>query len=326
MYRLKRSLAVIFVVPLLVSFLVVIGAYAQDAYPNRPVTMVVTFGPGMIDTVTRVLCKAAEKDLGQPIVIENKPGAAGTIGTNYLAKSKPDGYTLGSIGLGSCTIHPHLKNLAYNPLTDIVDITTIIRYPFGISVKRDAPWNSLEDIIAYARKNPGKFRYATAGYGIPQHICMERIALQEGIKWTLVPFKSGSESIISCLGGHTDATLQGPVDAMPQIRAGKLKLLLAIDEKRWGYLPDVPNILEKGYKFFANSYFSVSVPKGVPDRIIKKVEEVFNKAKKDPAFIQTLETFAVDVGTMNGKEYSTMWKKEYQEMKDVIKTLGLQDK
>jgi tripartite-type tricarboxylate transporter receptor subunit TctC len=288
--------------------------------------MVVVFGPGMIDTVMRVLCKAAEKELGQPIMIENKAGAAGTIGTNYVLKAKPDGYTLGALGTGAYTIHPHLKKLAYDPLTEALDITTVIRYAFGIAVRKDAPWNSYEEIITYARNNPGKFTYATAGYGIPQHICMERIALKERIKWTLVPFKAGGESVIACLGGHTDATVQGPVDILPQVKAGKLKLLLAIDEKRWGALPQVPAILEKGYDFCTRTYFSVSAPKGVPENIVKKVEAAFNKAKKDPSYIQTLDTFMVDVGTMSGKEYSDWWKKEYYIMQEVVKTLGLEDR
>jgi tripartite-type tricarboxylate transporter receptor subunit TctC len=310
----------------LLSALGVKDGVSQEAYPNRPVTMVVIFGPGMIDTVMRVLCKPAEKELGQPIMIENKPGAAGTIGTNYVLKAKPDGYTLGAVGTGNCTIHPHLKNLAYNPLTDVVDVVTVIRYPFGIAVRKDAPWNTFEEVIAYAKNNPGQFTYATAGYGIVQHICMERIALQEGIKWTVVPFKSGAESVASCLGGHTNATVQGPLDVIPHIKAGKLKLLLAIDGKRWGALPQVPNILEKGYNFFANSYFAVSTPKGVPENILKKVGEAFSKAKKDPSFLQTLETFSVEAPTMSGKEYTEMWKKEYYTMSEVIKTLGLQEK
>jgi len=325
MYNSKKSLAIFLIVFFVIWTLLVKDGISQETYPNRPITMVVVFGPGMIDTVMRVLCKAAEKELGQPIIIENRAGAAGTIGTNYLLKSKPDGYTLGAVGTGNRTIQPHLKKLAYNPLTDIVDITTVIRYDYGIAVRIDAPWNTFQDIITYARNNPGKFTYATAGYGITQHICMERIAMKEGIKWTLVPFKSGTESVTACLGGHTNATVPGSVDLLPHIKAGRLKLLLTLDEKRWNSLPTVPNILER-YDFAAKSYFAISVPKGVPQHIIKKVENAFNNAKKDPFFIKTLNTFLVDVGTMSGKEFSEWWREEYYTMGEVIRALGLQER
>jgi tripartite-type tricarboxylate transporter receptor subunit TctC len=230
------------------------------------------------------------------------------------------------VGTGAITIHPHMKKLPYNPLTDVKDIIPVIRYNVGIVVRKDAPWNTFEDIIAYSKNNPGKFTFATAGIGVPQHICMERIAMKEKIKWTHIPFKSGPESVLACLGGNTDATVQGSVDVLPYIEAGKFKLLLAIDEKRWKCLPNVPNIYEKGYDFSSNTYFAISGPKGIPESIGKKLENAFSKAKKDPSFIQTLERFKVDEATMSAKEYEDFWRKEYYVMEEVIKTLGLQAK
>jgi tripartite-type tricarboxylate transporter receptor subunit TctC len=272
------------------------------------------------------MCKVAERELGQPIIVENKPGAGGSLGMNYVLKSKPDGYTLGTPGTGSYFIHPHMRNVPYDPFTDSIDITPIFKYNFGLVLRVDAPWNTFEDILKYAKNNPGKFRYAVAGVGNPQHICMERIAMKEGIQWTLIPFKSGMESVTACLGGHTDAAVQGSIDVMPHIKAGKLKLLLTIGDRRWPAIPNVPSILEKGYNFYAISYHFINAPTGVPKSIIKKLEDVFNKAKRDPSFIELMGKFEVEVCTMSGKEFSDLWKSNYDEMGKVIKTLGLQEK
>lgn len=322
----KSLLKVFLIVIFFGSALIVSKAYSQEIYPNRPITVVLGWGPGMGDTIARVICKAAERELGQPVIVENKPGAAGSIGMNYVLKSKPDGYTLGVPMTNSYIVQPHLRKVPYDPFAESIEITTIFKYNYGLAVRADAPWNSYEDLIAYAKKNPGKFTYSTAGIGTVHYICMERIAMKEGIKWTHVPFKSGGEAVAACLGGHTDAVVQGSVDEIPHIKVGKLKLLLVLDDKRWPTFPSVPAILEKGYSFYAYSYMCLNGPKGVPESIIKKLEEAFNKAKRDPSFLETLDKFQVGVGDLGGKEYSAIWRSKYDEMGKVIRALGLEEK
>ena len=303
------------------------NGFAQEPYPSRPVTVVIPWGAGgMADAIMRILCKSAEKEMGQPIVALNKPGAGGTIGVNFALKAKPDGYTIGAPVTSAYIVQPHTQAIAYNPLTDPVDITTVYKYNFGLAVKPDAPWNTFEDVIRYSKKNPGKFRYASAGVGTTQHICMERIAIKEGIEWTHVPFKSGAEAVVACLGGHTDAVAQGSADMVAHFKAGKLKIVVVLDNKRWPSFPNVPTVLEKGYNFYAMSYMSLNVPKGVPEPVIRKIEDVFNKAKKDPTFVEALEKFQVDVVTMTGKEYSSLWRSHYEPMGKIIKELGIAQK
>ncbi len=326
MYRimkvlLRLSLMVNFLIP---CFFVTNGS-SQEPYPNRPISMVCWSTAGMMDTVTRVICKVAEKELGQPIIVENKPGAGGAIGKNYVLKSKPDGYTLGVTTTGTYLVIPHMRKLPFDVLTDVTDIIAVCKYNFGLIVKIDAPWNSFEDVIAYAKKNPGKFTYACAGVGVTQHICMERIAMKEGIKWTQVPFKSGGESVMACLGGHTDAVAQGSIDVLPHIKAGKLKMLLALDDKRWPDVPNVPHILEKGYDFYALSYISFYGPAGISEPIRQKFEDVFRKAMKDPSFIDVMKQFQVEAAYLSGKDYSNFWRSRYEEMGKVIKALGLKE-
>lgn len=322
----KKLLKLFGVGVLLTAILGVDFASAQESYPNRPITMVVWSTAGMGDTVTRILCKNAEKELGQPVVIETKPGAAGAIGINHVVRSKPDGYTLGMAVTSNYVINPHIRKIPYDTLTAITDILTVVKYNFGLAVKADAPWNTFEDVIAYAKKNPDKFTYACAGVGVTQHICMERIAMKEGIKWTVVPFKSGGESVMACLGGHTDAVVQGSIDELPHIKAGKLKMLLSLDGSRWPDVPNVPQILEKGYNFTAMSYISYMAPKGIPEPIRQKLEDVFKKAMEDPSFTEVMKQFNVQSTFMSGKEYSALWRSQYDEMGKVVKVLGLVEK
>jgi tripartite-type tricarboxylate transporter receptor subunit TctC len=326
MYIAKEPfLKVLVMVFFLMGGLLVGNGLSQEVYPNRPVTLVCPWGAGgMSDTITRAFAKAAEKELGQPIIVENKAGGGGSIGVNYVLKSKSDGYTLGVPQTSAYIIHPHMKKLPYNPLTDLIDIIAHVSNLLGLGVKLDGPWNTFGDVIAYARNNPGKFTYACAGIGTTQHICMERIAIKEGIKWTAVPFKSGAEATVAFLGGHTDAVAQTPIEMLPH--KNKFKFLLSLGEKRWPDFPDVPNTLEKGYNFYAMAYSSIVAPKGVPEPIIKKLEAVFKEARKDPTFIEEMGKLRVEICYLSGKEYSDLWRKEYYEMGKVIKFLGIGEK
>ncbi len=326
--NMHRSLSKVFFVTLFIPFimcLVVKDGLSAEQYPTKPVTVVVTWGPGMSDTISRSICKAAEKYLGQPIIVVNKPGAAGTIGMNYIAKAKPDGYTLGVPVSSAYVIHPHRRKVAYNAFTDIIDIATIFKYNFALAVRADAPWNTFEEVVEYARKNPYRFTYGGAGVGVPQHITMEQIAMKEGVKFTYVPFQTGPKATAACLGGHTSAVAQGSVNLLPHLEAGKLKLLLTLDDRRWPAFPNVPNILEK-YDFCGFSYMSLVAPKGVSESIIKKLQDVFSKAKKDPSFIAVLKKYQVEPGDLSGEEYSKLWRSRYDEMGKIIKALGLQQK
>jgi tripartite-type tricarboxylate transporter receptor subunit TctC len=298
---------------------------AKDDFPKGPIT-VVCWSPGaMGETVTRAICAGLEKELGQPVVVDLKPGAGGAIAINHVVKSKPDGYTLGMAVTSNFVINPHVRKVSYDTLTDIVDICAICKFNFGLVVRSDSPWKSYEEVIAYARNNPGKFTYATAGVGVTQHICMERIAMKEGIKWTHVPFKSGGPAVLACLGGHTDAAVQGSVDVVPHVKTGKLRLLLSVDGDRWPDAPDVPQILEKGYDFTAASYISYMAPKGLPEAIRQKVEDGFRKAMDHPSFAEVMKTYNIKATFMNGKDYSTLWRSDFDSMGKVVKTLGLHE-
>jgi tripartite-type tricarboxylate transporter receptor subunit TctC len=300
---------------------------SADTYPSQPVTIVCGWAPGsMHDTLIRVLSRAAEKELGQPIVNENKAGAGGVIAKAYVVKAKPDGYTLGTTVTATYIVQPQIRKTPYDPFKDVVDIMTFSEYNDGIAVKADAPWNTYEDVIAYAKANPGKFTYGHPGYGMMPHITMEHIAMKEGIKWQQVPFKNGPEAVNACLGGHVNAAVAGSSDLIPQVKAGKLKLLVIISGNRWSATPNVQTIVEKGHDFYLLSYVGIYGPKGLPEPIRQKLDRVFKNAMKDRAFQDMLKQYTIDEAYMTGKDYTAKWQSLYAPMGKLVNQLGLVEK
>jgi tripartite-type tricarboxylate transporter receptor subunit TctC len=296
---------------------------AQGSFPSKPISIVISASAGgQNDVMTRALAKAAEKELRQPIICENRPGGSLTVGKNYVLKSKPDGYTVGAVTTATNIYQPHMQDLPFNVLTDQRDISVYFKYTHALCVKVDAPWKTFEDIIAYARQYPGKFTYGTAGVGTTQHIVMEQIALKEKIKWSMVPFKGGSDATLAALGGHTNGVAQGPADLVPQIQAGKLRIILALNDDRWPIAPNIPTVKEK-YGFYGINYQSIYGPKGIPDQAAEKLENAFKKAVDDPSYIELAKTLQVEIYYMSAKDYTKLWKSQYDEMGKIIKSLGL---
>ena len=325
----KTRLAIVTRLVLLLAFAcgVVVPAMAQDAYPSRPIHVIVGATPGALDTMTRNLFKAAEKELGQPVVIENKPGAGQALAFGVVTQAKPDGYTLGVTTTSLLTNVPHMIKAQFNVLTDAVDIMAFCRYSQVLAVGAQTPWQSFDELIAWARKNPGKFNYATSGTGNAMHIAMEQIAMQEGIEWLAIPYRGGGgDAVTAALGGVTQGVAQSPLEVGAHVKAGKLRPLLILTDSRVADFPDVPTILEKGYKFTASTYMSVYAPKGLPEPIRQKLEEVLRRAVQDPAYLNGAKTFGLEPVYMGGKDYTEYWRPKYDEMKKVITKLGLEAK
>jgi tripartite-type tricarboxylate transporter receptor subunit TctC len=203
---------------------------------------------------------------------------------------------------------------------------TFAKYNNGICVRPDSQWKSIEDVVAYSKSNPGKFTYAHPGVGMMPHIVLEQFTMKEGIKWTGVPFKGGPDAVNAAIGGHVDSVVMGTGDLIPQIKAGKLRLLLIISENRWPEVPDVPTILEKGHDFYVLSYMGIYGPKGLPETIRQKLEGVFKNAMKDPSFQEMLKRYYIQEAYLSGKEYSEKWRAMYPPMGKILNTLGLVEK
>ena len=323
-----KSMSKIFltVIALVMAFFIRNG-FPLEPYPNRPITLVCGWGAGGgMDISSRALSKAAEKQLRVPIINENKAGATGVIAKSYVCNSKPDGYTLGITGSTTYLIQPQMRKTPYNPMTDITDIMVYGLCPYGLAVNTDSPWKSFEEVIEYARKNPGKFSFGCGGIGNIHHLCMERIGMKEEIKWTAIPYKSGQEAVLSCIGGHTKGVVQGTPDILPQIKAGRLRLVLSLDEKRWVEVPNIPTVLEKNYDFTAFTVYSIYASKGMPEDIRQKLETAFKNAMEDSSFIDVMKTLQIERYYLSGKKFSNLWRSQYDEMGKVLNGLGLVEK
>lgn len=324
MFKIGKNFSkTIFVVSSLITVLFLQNSFAQAPFPSKPITLIHPWVGGASDLAVREVIKEAAKELGQPINLEFKVGGAGAIAVNHVVKSAPDGYTLGITATANYIFAPHIHDLPYDALTATTDVIALYQNTYGIAVKTSDPWKTIEDLIEYAKKNPGKLKFGSIGAGSTQHVTMFRIAEKEGIKWTHVPFKKEGEVISACLGGHVDTTTQTPIATQGQIDAGKMRLLMVLTDGKWPALPNAPNMLDKGFGFHGIAYISVIGPAGLPEPIRKRLEDAFMKAVKSPAFLEVIKKYGLDPRSLPGEEYSKLWRKEYEVSGKVIKAIGL---
>ena len=265
-----------------------------QSYPAKPISLLIPWpAGGATDLMARALCEPASKALGQPILVVNKPGGATSIALVQIMQSPSDGYTLGYI-TGSGIMMPHLQNLPYEVNRDFAPIMRFIEFStLGIIVKADSPWKTLKDLIEYARANPGKLKYTSPAVGNPNHIAMESLAKEAGIKWVHVPSKSGAEIITALLGGHLDFAATSP-EWKPHVLAGKMRLLATLGQKRSGTFLETPTLIDLGYKTYAPSFGGLIGPKGLPQPLVDKLHKTFKEAMNDPNFQKTCKQFDVD--------------------------------
>jgi tripartite-type tricarboxylate transporter receptor subunit TctC len=302
--------------------LLAFSATAAD-FPAKPVTLIVPYSAGgSTDICMRVLAEATAKHLGKPVMVENKPGGAGTVGpATMAATSKPDGYTLSTIPLGVLRL-PHTMKTSWDPLKDFTYIIQLTGYTYGIVVKKDAPWKTLKELVTYAKANPGKVTYSTPGVGTLQHVTMEKIAQKEGIKWIHVPSKGGIDVIMGVLGGHVMVGAETSGWA-PQVDSGDLRLLVTWTAERTPTWPNVPTLKELGYNIVASSPFGLAGPKGMDPKVVKILHDAFKKGMDDPAFRKILAKYYMPSLYLNSHDYTKNIQELYVEEKENARVLGL---
>jgi len=252
------------------------GATAVD-YPNRPVRMIVSFPPGgAADSCSKIVAKRASEFLGQPIVSEYKPGGGGTIAAAYVAKSKPDGYTLWLGSTSAASVAPLVKTNPGYTMEDFVHISGYAMGPQMINAKKGGRWNTLHEFIADAKQNPGKYTYTTpAALGL-NHLIIEALCKKAGIKLTFVPFPGAAEANAALLGGHVDITCTG--GTMGLYEGGRLNVLAISEEKRLKFYPEIPTLTELGYPIVISCLYFLSIPRGTPQEVIDKLYDAHKKA------------------------------------------------
>jgi tripartite-type tricarboxylate transporter receptor subunit TctC len=307
----KKSLVLI----LVTSFLVFAGsAFAQD-YPTRPINIIIPYGAGASSDVgARIVASIAEKPIGQPIVVVNKPGAGGQIGWTELARSKPDGYTLGGINL------PHLLSAALDPerkslykAEDIVPIISQALDPTTISVRPESPWKNLKELIDDAKKRPDQIKAGIVGFLQDDEIGYFLFAEAAGVELRRVYFNGAADAITALLGKNVDVLFCTVADNYTQWKAGRIRMLTIMDKQRTKFYPDLPTTAELGFPtVISASTRGIAAPKGVPDPIMKKVQEVFQKAMMSKEHMDRLEGAGMPVKIMVGKEFVDYYWESYK--------------
>jgi tripartite-type tricarboxylate transporter receptor subunit TctC len=260
--------------------------FAQEKYPTRAINFILGQpAGGGTDLTARPLLSAASKILGQPVVMVNKPGGGTVIAMVALKNEKPDGYNIGGLTPGGL-LSPYLRKVPYDSAKDFTPIMQYVTHIYGLVVRSDSPWKTFKEFIDYGKANPGKIRYSTSGPGTLLHLVMERLALQENIKWTHIPFEGGPASIAALLGGHVEASSATPGEWKKQGEAGRLRGLAFYSEKRYSGLPQIPTLMEMGYNIAADGAISIIGPKGLPLNIVETLHTTFKKALEDPDYIR----------------------------------------
>ena len=260
-------------------------ALAQSAYPNKPIRMIIPLAAGSaVDNAARILVQKMSVNMGQSIVVENITGAAGIIGADKLAKSVPDGYTIGGFNDSVMTMVPHITpNMPWNILKDFEPVSLAATIEWGMAVSPNAPYKNAGELIAAAKAAPGKLNYASGGNGSPQHIGMAVFASQAGVQMTHVPYKGATPAAVDVAAGIVPVTLQGLATINSLVKAGKLRLIGVPMKARHPSYPDAPTISESGLPGFEfNSWFTVMAPAGTPKDIINKLQSEIVKALADP--------------------------------------------
>jgi tripartite-type tricarboxylate transporter receptor subunit TctC len=295
-------------------------------FPDKPIQLIVPFPPGGItDLNARLISAKCMEYLGQPMIVLNKPGATGSIGMDFVAKAKPDGHIL---GMGASSTLAILKatnpRLPYDPVKDLTPICRLLVSPGAILVRRDSQLNTLEKLVDYAKKNPGKLNYGTGGVGLTQHFACELFQQESGIQMVHVPYKGAAPSVMALLGGHVDLTYVTISDGMEQIKGGTVIALAVSSAERYSELPNIPSLSEKGYPRAVNvGWIGVVGPARLPEPVLDKLAKYFQKVFASPDMNSKMRGLGNYPAYMGSKEFGEFLRSEINIYVEVAKKAGL---
>ena len=302
------------------------AASAQSTWPDKPVTMIVPFPPGGVaDTVARPVADALSRELKQPVVIENKPGSGGGLGMGTAARAAPDGYTI-LLTLSSISILPEAdKLLGRKPAYQLSQFKPIARFtadPTVFVVRADAPWKTLQEFVADARKKPSAYNYGSSGNYGTMHVPMEMLKAQADFRMTHIPFTGAGPAVIALLGGQVDAIASGPATVVQQINAGKLRALAHWGDRPLAALPGVPSLKELGYAAQFAQWSALFVPAATPDEIVQKLRAAAHKVAADPVVQQTIQRAGSPVDYLDAPAFQSYWDQDAAVMTEAVRRIG----
>lgn len=300
---------------------VVAPAALAQTFPNRPVTLICPWpAGGSTDLHLRKLGEVASRHLGQPVIIENRPGGSGMNGPATMAKTaKPDGYTVSQLAITAFRV-PHTQKVDWDPLADFSYIIGVAGYTFGVVVKADSPFKSFGDVIDYARANPGKLSYATPGTGTSLHLAMEEVSTKAGIQLLHVPFKGYADGATALMGGHVMMQVDSTGWAN-LVDSGKLRLLATLGDKRTRW--NAPTMRELGVDTVSVSPYGLVAPKGLPPAVSRMLHDAFKKAMDDPEHLKVLAQLEGVYWYKSGEDYARWAAETYKAERATIERVGL---
>jgi tripartite-type tricarboxylate transporter receptor subunit TctC len=296
------------------------AAFAQT-FPSKPITLICPWpAGGTTDIYFRKLGEVAARYLGQPVVIENRPGGSGMNGPATMAKTaRPDGYTISQLTISAFRM-PHMQKVDWDPINDFTYIIGLAGYTFGIVVKADSPFKTFNDLITYAKANPGKLSYATPGTGTSLHLAMEEIAAKAGVQFLHVPFKGYADGAIALMGGHVMAQVDSTGWAK-QVDAGAQRLLATLGDKRTRW--NAPTVKELGVDTVSNSPFGLVGPKGMAGETVKTLHDAFKKSLDDSEYLKVLAQLDQPAWYKSGEDYAKWAAAQLQAERAIIERVGL---
>jgi tripartite-type tricarboxylate transporter receptor subunit TctC len=299
---------------------------AQDKWPSRPITMIVPFPPGGVaDTVGRPIAEALSRQLGEPVIIENKAGAGGGVGMAAVSKAKPDGYTI-LMTLSSISIIPEADKILGKEISfrtsQFAPIARFTADPTVLVVKADSPWKNYSEFVAGMKKNPGKYNFGSSGNYGTMHIPMEMIKLNDQFDMAHIPYTGAGPAIVALLGGQVDAIATGPASIVQQIKAGKVRALVHWGDGRLASMPEVPSLKELGEKIEFAQWSGLFVPKDTPAPIVEKLRLAAKAAVNDEKVKMILEGSGSPIQYLDAPEFQKYWDTDAKKMSDIVKKIG----
>ena len=299
-----------------------VGAAQAQTFPNKPVKLVIAFpAGGPTDVTMRVLADNASKILGQAVIVENKPGAGGTLPAQQLQTSSPDGYTVAQIPLGVFRL-PYTTKMSWDPIKDLSYVLNVTGYAFGLVVPIDSPLKTWTHFVGWAKANPGKLSYGSTGTMTSPHLTMELIAQKLGIELLHVPYKGSADLMQSILGGNIMAAADSTGFA-PQVEAGKLRVLNTWGAERLAKFPDAPTLKELGLDLVQNSPFGIAAPRDTPPAVVKRLHDGFKQAMEMESYKTALGKYDMTPMYMSSAGYLKFAQETFKRERALVEKLGL---
>ncbi|HRO57793.1 MAG TPA: tripartite tricarboxylate transporter substrate binding protein [Burkholderiaceae bacterium] len=297
-------------------------AQAGD-FPDKPISLVMSLGPGGSDALFRQFSLVASKELGQPVVVLSKPGAGGTLGAAQMAQTaKPDGYTVAAAFVGLFR-QPQLQKVDWDPIRDFTPIIGLGGYTFGVAVLADSPFKTLEEMVAWAKANPRQLTYGSPGPGSSTHLLMEQLAATAGFEANHVPFRGGAQVTEALLGGHIMVNINAVGSQVAQVESGRVRLLAIFDEEPNPQLPGVPTVKESGYDVSGSAPYGLVGPRGMSPELVSKLHDAFKVALFDPASQRLMNSLYDKVIYQSTADYTEWWKSEYDVQRKALEQAAL---